>query len=186
MFDEPYIACDGRIKADPTLKNVPIVRYSDPKNYTVPRIGGMFFSSAYLMVNHDKGKFTIAAVQSKSATPELMGIDRANNCVGFVTPSSHSPIASRRLSSGAIAGTVLSALAALVIFASAVLLVWHRKQVSGTQASSDAEPQGVHTTTLADEKHGYNLSEAYAGKGVSRFSGSTTDHAVELDSTGRS
>jgi hypothetical protein len=61
LFDEPYIASDGRIKADPTLKNIPIVRYSDPKNYTVPRIGGMFFSNAYLMVNHDKGEFTIAS-----------------------------------------------------------------------------------------------------------------------------
>jgi hypothetical protein len=93
MFDEPYITSDGRIKADPTLKNVPIVRYSDPKNYTVPRIGGMFLSSAYLMVNHDKGEFTIAPVRSEPATPALMGIDTANNCVGVVASSSHAAIA---------------------------------------------------------------------------------------------
>jgi hypothetical protein len=185
LFDEPYIASDGRIKADPTLKNIPIVRYSDPKNYTVPRIGGMFFSNAYLMVNHDKGEFTIAPVQSKSATPSLMGIDTTNKCAGVVTPSSDNAIASKALSSGAIAGIVLGTVAALAILASAVFLVWRRKQVSGKHPTIDADTQPVHTTPLPNEIYGYGISELYAGKGVSELSGSTTDYAVELDTTGR-
>ena len=101
MFDEPYTTSNGRTKADPRFKNVPVVGYSDPKNYRVPRTGARFFSSAYLMANHEKDKITITLVQGKSTTPTFMGIDSVNNCAGVVTLSSDAAIAFKTLSSGA-------------------------------------------------------------------------------------
>jgi IMP cyclohydrolase len=101
MFDEPYTTSNGWIKVDPRFKNVSVVGYSDPKNYTVPRTGAMIFSSTCLMANHDKDKFTITQVQGKPTTPTFMGIDTVNNCAGVVTLSSDAAMTFKTLSSGA-------------------------------------------------------------------------------------
>ena len=66
IFDEPYIASNGLIKRNPDWKNIPIVRYTD-LDQNMPRLGGMFLSSAYLMVDHDKDEFTISGVQDAPA-----------------------------------------------------------------------------------------------------------------------
>jgi hypothetical protein len=81
IFGERYITDSGLIQAKPDIKQIPIVRIA-PGDSMMPRIGGLFFSSAYLMVNHDKNQFTIAPAQTKSAPSKLMAFDTANDCVG--------------------------------------------------------------------------------------------------------
>jgi hypothetical protein len=84
----------------------------------------MFFCSSHLMANDDNCKSTITLVQGKSTTPALMNIDAVDNRAGAVTSYSYAAIAFKTLSSRAITGIVQGAIAARVIFASAVFLVW--------------------------------------------------------------
>lgn len=44
----------------------------------------MFFSSAYLMVNHDKNEFTIAPARTTVLKPDLVGVDTVNDCVAWL------------------------------------------------------------------------------------------------------
>jgi hypothetical protein len=83
IFDEHYIADSGLIQTKKDVKQIPIVRIAAGDGM-MPRLGGMFFSSAYLIVNHDKTEFTIAPVQSKLAASKIMAIDTKNNCIGEV------------------------------------------------------------------------------------------------------
>jgi hypothetical protein len=71
------------VQTKPDVKQIPIVRIAQGDGM-MPRIGGMFFSSAYLVVNHDKQQFTIAPAQAKSAPSKLVAFDTANDCIGTV------------------------------------------------------------------------------------------------------
>jgi hypothetical protein len=71
------------VQTKPDVKQIPIVRIAQGDGM-MPRIGGMFFSSAYLVVNHDKQQFTIAPAQSKLSPSQIVAFDTANNCVGSV------------------------------------------------------------------------------------------------------
>ncbi|KAF2818659.1 hypothetical protein CC86DRAFT_364038 [Ophiobolus disseminans] len=83
FFDERVISTSGTIDTRATSKQIPIVRIA-PGDGMMPRIGGMFFSSAVLTVNHDKNEFTISQAQSKSAPAKIMAIDSVNNCIALV------------------------------------------------------------------------------------------------------
>jgi hypothetical protein len=83
FFGEHYIASSGVIKTKSDVIQMPIVRIR-PGDGMMPRLGGMFFSSAVLTVNHDKNQFTIAQAQTKSAPSELVAYDTKNDCVGPV------------------------------------------------------------------------------------------------------
>lgn len=83
LFDERYIATTGLIQTRSEAKQIPIVRIAAGDGM-MPRIGGMFFSSAVLVVNHDKREFTIAPAATKSASTKIMAIDSANSCIGEV------------------------------------------------------------------------------------------------------
>jgi hypothetical protein len=71
------------VQTKPDVKQIPIVRIAQGDGM-MPRIGGMFFSSAYLVVNHDKQQFTIAPAQTKSAPSKIVAFDTANDCIGSV------------------------------------------------------------------------------------------------------
>lgn len=86
LFDERYIATSGLIQTRSEAKQIPIVRIANGDGM-MPRIGGMLFSSAVLVVNHDKREFTIAPAATKSAPAKIMAIDTANGCVGEVKVS---------------------------------------------------------------------------------------------------
>jgi hypothetical protein len=71
------------IQTKSDVKSVPIVRIAAGDGM-MPRLGGMFFSNAFLTVNYDKSQFTITPVQSKSAPSKIMAFDTANDCIGEV------------------------------------------------------------------------------------------------------
>lgn len=83
LFDERYIATSGLVQSRAEAKQIPIVRIAAGDGM-MPRIGGMFFSSAVLVVNHDKREFTIAPAKTKSEASKIMAIDTANGCVAEV------------------------------------------------------------------------------------------------------
>ncbi|KAH7068367.1 aspartic peptidase domain-containing protein [Paraphoma chrysanthemicola] len=213
IFDERYIDSSGPIMSNATSKQIPIVRIPQG-NGMMPRIGGMFFSSAYLMVNHDKGEFTIAAAPTKSATPKLMAFDTANNCVAQVVAaqasgspnptstntnsnsgssnnnnnnnpeSSTSSSSDSKLGGGAIAGIVIGALAGLALIAGLAFLLWRRK----TRANArPAELSGSETTGPVEKYAYHDASEMYAENGHELPGGYRDGNVVayEMDGGGR-
>jgi hypothetical protein len=191
IFDEPYIASNGLIKRNPDWKDIPVVRYTD-LSQNMPRLGGMFFSAAYLMVNHDRNEFSIAAAKETPDVQHLMGIDSANSCVAAVgggatttsdapKTSPDTPASSDGISGRAIAGIVVGVVAGIAIIASIAFLIWrHRRPVSRT-----AELEATHGGLLVAEKHGYSTSEMYAGQDIAEFGGHAREYAVELDGSSR-
>lgn len=152
----------------------------------MPRIGGMFFSSAYLVVNHDKKQFTIAPAQTKSAPSKLVAFDTVNDCIGIVsaaaastTPgapqsssgtngggsssgsnsdsSSSASESKSGLSGGAIAGVVIGVLAGLALIAGVALLLLRRRRAAAAAPSELA----AFSSKPPVEKYGYNTSEMY-------------------------
>jgi hypothetical protein len=198
IFDEAYIASNGRITLNSTAKNVPIVRYTD-LNGNMPRIGGMFFSSAYLMVNHDKNEFAIAPVQGKPAAQKLMGVDTANGCIapaergvktipGAPTSSSSLAATSKRTSKGVIAGIVVCVVAVICFVAGIGILISRRRRAAVTVTAAVPYPSELGTTLdegRVAEKYGYTVSEMYAGSTVGELSSHTSDLAAELDGSSR-
>lgn len=192
IFDEPYIASNGLIKRNPDWKNIPIVRYNDT-DQNMPRLGGMFLSSAYLTVNHDKNEFTISQVQEKPAAQKLIGIDTANGCIAAVEGGSAvvperpggTPNAgdSSGISGGVIAGIVVGIVLATGIIAAIAFLIRRRRRANTARKS--AELEAAHERVPIAEKHGYSTSEMPAGTPLGEFEGDSRDHAVELDGRSR-
>ncbi|KAF2826889.1 hypothetical protein CC86DRAFT_21950 [Ophiobolus disseminans] len=198
IFDEPYIAPNGLIMRNKDWKNIPIVRYTD-LDQNMPRLGGMFLSSAYLMVNHDKDEFTISGVQETPAAQKLVGIDTTNSCIANVeggttavpepsTPASHSSSDSKALSGGAIAGIVVGILALIALIAGIAFLAWRRRKIPANvqyKAELAASHDGValveNDRARVVEKYGYSVSELYAGQRTGELPGHASEYVVELD-----
>jgi hypothetical protein len=183
LFDEHFIASSGLVQSKTDVRQIPIVRIR-PGDDMMPRLGGMFFSSAYLMVNHDKGDFTIAPTPTKSTASKIIAFDTANNCIAPVeaalasgapnpsstgsgnsgssgNPNSSSSNDSSSISGGAIAGIVIGALAGIALIASIAFILWRRNRRAGDRA---AELAGFGAAPA--EKYAYrDASEMYAENG---------------------
>ncbi|KAF1840051.1 uncharacterized protein K460DRAFT_390262 [Cucurbitaria berberidis CBS 394.84] len=183
IFDEPYIASNGLISRNQDWKNIPIVQYTDT-NQNMPRLGGMFLSSAYLMVNHDKNEFTISPVQEEPAVPKVVAISTASRCDTAVEGgTSAAAKGSSGISGGVIAGIVVGVVAAIGIMAAIAFMVWRRKRVAPAPKSPVYEI--ADEGGMIAEKHGYSTSEMYAGQPVGEVSGESRAYAVELDGNSR-
>lgn len=174
IFDEPYIASNGLIKRNLDWKNIPIVRYGDT-DQNMPRLGGIFLSSAYLMVNHDKDEFTISGIQEQPAAQKLVGIDSASNCIAPVdggstalpttpTSSSSPEDSSNSLPGGAVAGIVVGIIALLTVFAGLAFFLRRRRMVPAP-AKNATELEATADGVPIIEKHGSSVAEMYAGQG---------------------
>lgn len=196
MFDEVYTTNNGQIRRNPDWKNIPIVSYTD-LDQNMPRVGGMFLSSAYLMVNHDKNEFTIAPVQEQAAAPKLIGIDTTNNCVASVeegttttpgTPGTrtgaNAGAESSGLSAGAIAGIVVGIVAGIAIFGGLAFLMW-RKRRSPKLAKPTELDAPYHVGIPLAEKHGFSTVEMPAERYPGELGGAERDYAAELDGSSR-
>lgn len=135
---DPYLDSAGMVHRNSSVTNVPIViMYAGDPN--MPRLGGMFFNPAYLMVNHDKNEFSIAPAQTPPAQPDIVGIDTAHDCVAWLngtvllstssTPEqSVSTPDSDQLTSGLIAGISIGAVAGIVFIILVSFLFWRRRR----------------------------------------------------------
>lgn len=151
MFPEPRFQNDGTISKDANAVNIPIDTVSNQSDttYWQPSLGMLFFSHAYLYVNHDKNEFTLWAVEANTTKKQLFGADTNNDCVAEITTNSsitsittnssttgipadttdgNPPKSDDGVSGGTIAGIVIGALAGIAAIAAVALLVLHRKK----------------------------------------------------------
>lgn len=201
LFNETFIAAGkGLIQTKGDVMTIPVVR----SDILMPRIGAMFFSVAYLMVNNDKEQFTISQAQPTPATQKLIGIDTANSCISAAnvvgadpttpsaspTTSSSSSSASSAapdagspgLSSGAIAGIAVGAVGGIALIAGILFFVWRRRRQTGPPSDSGM-PLGAQVPV---EKYGHDTSEMYTDTAVTELGhGDARQYAVELDGAGR-
>jgi hypothetical protein len=162
FLQDPYIDSNGMIQREPSRTNVPIVvMYADSDE--MPRLGGMFFNPAYLMVNHDKDEFTIAPVRTPKVRPAIVGIDSTNDCVAFVNgstlvnTSSALPTSGAKLASPAIAGISIGAIAGVALLIGVSLYLWrYRKGNSPFKLSGHKSANKAHIA----EKGGMEVYEA--------------------------
>lgn len=130
----------------------------------------LFFSNAYLYVNHDQAQFTIWQTKRDAQHGAITGVDTANNCIGLVresNPSNPNPIdpgnggstgpgqgGNKKVSTGAIAGAVVGGVLGLIVIAFGIWFFWHRKKRSDNRQSlmadmSSATPDQSETIKYA-------------------------------------
>lgn len=174
------------------------MRESASKDY-MARLGGMFFSSAYLAVNHDKSEFTIASVRNEATEETLVGVDTANDCVAYLngtvpgkTVQSSSPRdpedsgdsggTASALSTGAIVGIAVGALAVVVFLVVVAFFLWRRRSKrNGVVPQHTVLAEAPANSPYIFEKKGEQIHEAPDQRAVFKMSDDERDHAVELD-----
>ncbi|KAF2006423.1 hypothetical protein P154DRAFT_518036 [Amniculicola lignicola CBS 123094] len=142
---EPKIRDDGILVPAPEFANVLVENLHDRGDEDA-KLGALFFAAAYLMVDHDKGEFTIAKANTEADSQKIMGIDTPNNCVaelqeGSLTSSPPKSSTtntnksnptdedqSTSLTRGAIAGIALGGVVFVSLIAGAVFFFWRRKR----------------------------------------------------------
>ncbi|KAF2970996.1 hypothetical protein GQX73_g2552 [Xylaria multiplex] len=157
---ERYIDTDtGAIVANYSRSNLVLNSLQAGNANDLSQLGRIFLSSAYVMLNQESEEFTIwAANPTKSES--LVGVDSKGNYIttfcadstNSTTPTSTTPTSealvtnsgSTKLSSGAIAGIVVGAVAALAIITGALFWRRHRNKANVTgQATPQIVSQGV-------------------------------------------
>ncbi|KAJ8114622.1 hypothetical protein OPT61_g3537 [Boeremia exigua] len=151
LFGEPYVDSTGLVQHNNSRTSVPIDILPLDNDAIMPKIGGLFFSSAYLMVDHDAREFTLSRVHSNinATTPKLVGIDSANNCQEAIeidsTPDSTPDSKDKSITASQIAGIIVGSIAGLALLAAAAFIVWKRrhKNVRDSEPflSPDSDPQ---------------------------------------------
>lgn len=169
----------------------------DEDNSNMARLGVMFFSSAYMMVNHDKSEFSIAPARKVATEVTLVGINTANNCVAYLngtvpghTPQSLSPPdaegSNAALSTGAIAGIAVGAVAAVILLAVIAFLLWRRRNRSKAFATRETIVSPTSAKELhVDQEAAAELYEAPPQAVAYKMMADERDHAIELDGNSR-
>jgi hypothetical protein len=177
-----------------SVTNVPIV-IMYPGDPNMPRLGGMFFNPAYLMVNHDKNEFSIAPAQNSPAPPEIIGIDTAHDCVAWLNGTVLLPTESKpdrnvstsdqnvpthdsdKLTTGTVAGISIGAVTGIVFIIAAIFLLWRRRRGTPSEASGCGS---ANEASIA-EKDVEEVFEAFAGAHVHEVGSDVRQSAAELD-----
>ncbi|KAH8722658.1 aspartic peptidase domain-containing protein [Phaeosphaeriaceae sp. PMI808] len=193
LFDEHFIERGGFVQTKTDVKQIPIVRIA-PGDGMMPRIGGLFFSSAYLMVNHDKKEFTLTEAQPNPAPANIVAFDTKNNCVAPLggnttskspnapndesSPGADNTSPSSGLAGGIIAGIVVGVVGGIALIASFAFIIWRRKGTAYQKTRSEL----TGDSRIPIEKHGYDVAEMYV---EGNELGSGTHIAHELDGSGK-
>lgn len=188
---DPYLDSAGMVRRNSSVTNVPmVIMYAGDTN--MPRLGGMFFNPAYLMVNHDKNEFSIASAQTPPAQPDIVGIDTAHDCVAWLngtvllstspTPGQNvstpdSDKLSSKLSSGTIASISVGVVAGIILIIVAAYLFWRRRRGNTAEV---LEPGSANKAVVA-EKDVAEVFEAGAGAHVHEAGFDIRQSAAELD-----
>lgn len=194
---DPYLDAQGVTQYNASRVGLAVLsmRESASKD-RMARLGGMFFSSAYLAVNHDKSEFTIASVRNEATEETLVGVDTANDCAAYLngtvpgkTVQSSSPRdpedsaeSTSALSTGAIVGIALGALAVVVFLVVVAFLLWRRRSKRNVVTSQHtALAEAPANSPYIFEKKGEEVHEAPDHRAVLKTSDDERDYAVELD-----
>lgn len=183
LAGDPYLDSAGMVQRNFSSTNVPIViMHADDTN--MPRIGGMFFTPAYLMVNHDKNELSISTAHTSPASPEIIGIDTAHECVAWLngtvlrstssTSEQNVPApTSDKLATGTIIGISIGAVTGIAFICAAAFFFWRRTK-GNTAKASDRNKAVV-------EKDQAEVFEASAAAQVVEAGFDVRHFAAELD-----
>lgn len=192
---DPYLDLQGDTQYNASRVGLTVLSMSEDASQ-MARIGGMFFSSAYMMVNHDKSEFSIAPARRKFAEPRLVGVNTANNCVAYLngtvpgrTVTSSSPLnpgnsgdSASSLSIGAIAGIAVGSAVAIILVAVVAFLLWRRRRRGNKHVPPPTIPTEEPTKRpYVFEKRGQEVYEAPDQRGGLKMNADERADAVELD-----
>ncbi|KAJ8111749.1 hypothetical protein OPT61_g5728 [Boeremia exigua] len=184
LIEEPYIDEKGLLQRNSARTSVSIEIMPENAN-VLPQIGGLFFSSAYLMVNHDENQFSISRLQQNSLVLSLIGIDSANKCHGQANeatlPASldNDNNQDQPLTTGKIAAIIIGVVVAFLLLIVAAFWSRRRRRNSASHGSVAmvTGPQPIHLA----EKHGKNICEMHEGGNIPEADSTTMQFAAELE-----
>jgi hypothetical protein len=161
VVPDTYIASDGAVQTNTSVRNVVINSLQTDNGNDLPVLGRLFMSSAYVMVNHDAGRFSVWQANTESKTTDIVALDKQNNFVNkFCTDSSPEalptsssepspPLSDERstLSRGAIAGIAVGTAAGLALFCG-IGFVFYRRRGSSSAPPGEAREQEPELQTV--------------------------------------
>lgn len=180
------VAQDGSIDYDTTVSEVMLDPTINANAYDPAILGRPFFSVAYLNVDHDSNKFTLWKANPTTDTDLRVLGDKCPNKELDTPGATESPSASggqseqntsqrtdggHRLSTGAIAGIAVGAVAGTAIVTAAALLLYlHRRKTAQTSDQAD-------NVTYRHEK---NPGQSTPMLGQQKFSEAMSSQVQEL------
>ncbi|KAI3394467.1 hypothetical protein diail_2659 [Diaporthe ilicicola] len=159
-FDLPYAAFDleGQYPVFPnTTRYFPIRRTANDSQYTIGRV---FLQETYLTVDSERGIFNVSQAKFTNPMPsaDLVAIISPSDANSTTSGNSTTSVVSQRndLGGGTIAGIVVGAVGAVLIFAGC-LFWWLRRRRSQHRKWPDAEPPENNTEDAAPPQYGGEL-----------------------------
>ncbi|KAF2868257.1 aspartic peptidase domain-containing protein [Massariosphaeria phaeospora] len=156
--DRSIAPSDGQIVTNDTVRNLVLNPIQAGNVNDLPVIGRLFFSSAYLSVNHDTETFSLWQADTKAELGNIAGLDEKNQindvfcaaeshgtsevpgprATSTPTPTSTPRSSAAPLSGGRIAGIVVGIVIGLLIVATLIFLVLRRNR-RGVQVREDGK-----------------------------------------------
>ena len=165
LLEETYFDSDGLIQRNTSLRNIPLVIEDPP---LMPRLGGMFFSSAYLMVNHDSETFVITSAHTTNNQSSLIGIDTENDCfarlngtrvIGTSFPTGNvsdacGPRPGRgKLTAGCIAGISVGTVILIIVVLGIGFIVRRRRRSETTEIAPVKDVLDIVEVSIDTARH---------------------------------
>jgi hypothetical protein len=162
VVPDPYIATDGAVKTNTSVRNVVLNSLQAENVNDLPYLGRLFLSSAYMMVNQEAGKFTIWQANTGSKASDIVAVDKQNNIISescvdstggstntkslptsSVTPSTVPPVTPppQKLSAGAIGGIIGGAVGGIAILGAIGFFLYRRRESGGAPIEMGQEPE---------------------------------------------
>jgi hypothetical protein len=163
VVPDPYIASDGAVQTNTSVRNVVINSLQAENVNDLPYLGRLFLSSAYMMVNQEAGKFTIWQANTGSKASDIVAVDKQSNVVSEscvdstggstntkslptspvtppATPPATPPVTPpvtpppQKLSAGAIGGIIGGAVGGIAILGAIGFFLYRRRGTGGAPA----------------------------------------------------
>lgn len=157
VVPDTYIAANGAVQTNTSVRNVVVNSLQTDNGNDMPVLGRLFMSSAYVMVNHDAGRFSVWQANTASRTTDIVALDKQNNVVNqFCTDSSPKalppnssesppplPEEKSTLSRGSIAGIAVGSAAGLAMLCGIGFVLYRRRRSSSprTDETPEQEPE---------------------------------------------
>jgi hypothetical protein len=148
VVSEPYIALDGTIMTNTTVRNLVINSIQDMNKNDMPILGRLFLSSAYLMVNQDAGRFSIWQANTRAGESDIVAFNENSETSHHICGASSSYTGGSKLSAAATAGIVAGAVACIGIMIAIGFFLFYRKRASHGAPTEVAHETHSRTTEM--------------------------------------
>jgi hypothetical protein len=177
------------VQTNTSVRNIVINSLQNYNGNDLPVLGRLFMSSAYVMVNHDAGKFSVWQANTGSKTSDIVAIDKKHNMVTEfcanstgaasgatslpTSPATPPPQDERpQMPGGVIGGIIVGALAGIAILGAIGFFLYRRRGSGGAaipvaeESDSqmvDAKPPATYSAVPAEPQElsveRYNVME---------------------------